>query len=238
MPDILYIVRPGDDNDELRYSLRSLTNLPHGRVWIAGHKPAWLTNVEHIPTTQPGSKHENATLNLRAALTHPDIPARLVLFNDDFFVMQPTAEMPVLHAGPLKAFCTAYAMAHMPNAHSTAMRDSIDMLARLGLDRPLTYSIHYPMPIDTAGMLDTLDRINAERKHIGARAHRLHRRSIYGNLHNIGGQYVASDCKVSDREPRDYTDQPFLSTNDASFRTGPVGEHMRAVFPDPSPYET
>ena len=46
--DAVYYVRPGDRNDELRYSLRSLANLPHDRVWIVGHTPPWVTGIESI----------------------------------------------------------------------------------------------------------------------------------------------------------------------------------------------
>lgn len=45
--DILYLCRPGE-NLELRYSLRSLRNVPHGRVWIFGDCPDWVTNVNLV----------------------------------------------------------------------------------------------------------------------------------------------------------------------------------------------
>ena len=70
-PDIVYVVRPGERNEELRYSLRSLSNLPHGRVWIAGYMPKWVTGVEHIPSPAKPGSHVHAKANLRAACQHP-----------------------------------------------------------------------------------------------------------------------------------------------------------------------
>jgi hypothetical protein len=33
-PDVVYVVRPGEKNEELRDSLRSLAHLPHGKGWV------------------------------------------------------------------------------------------------------------------------------------------------------------------------------------------------------------
>ena len=40
--DVVYCVKDDPDNEELRYSLRSLKNLPHQKVWIYGGGPKWL----------------------------------------------------------------------------------------------------------------------------------------------------------------------------------------------------
>jgi hypothetical protein len=51
--DVVYPLGTGSvwQDNELRYSLRSLEkNFPDlGRVYVVGHKPDWLGNVEHIP---------------------------------------------------------------------------------------------------------------------------------------------------------------------------------------------
>ena len=41
-PDIVYFVKPSEDNDELKYSLRSLKNLNHGQVYLVGYRPSWV----------------------------------------------------------------------------------------------------------------------------------------------------------------------------------------------------
>ena len=42
--DIVYNCRPGKQNEELRYSIRSvMENLPHDNLWVVGGKPEWYT---------------------------------------------------------------------------------------------------------------------------------------------------------------------------------------------------
>lgn len=101
LPDIVYPVRPGTINEELRYSLRSLANVPHGRVWIAGHRPPWARGVGHIPVPPQATKYLGSTANLRAAVEHPEVAEEFLYFNDDFFVMTAVQEVPALHRGPV-----------------------------------------------------------------------------------------------------------------------------------------
>jgi hypothetical protein len=97
---VAYYVRRGDANPELRYSLRSLSNLPHGRVLIVGHKPAWVTGVEHISGNRRHSIEANAVDNLRLACSGLDAD-RFVVMNDDFYIMSPLDSVPALHEGHL-----------------------------------------------------------------------------------------------------------------------------------------
>ncbi|MEU0273202.1 hypothetical protein ABZ129_15340, partial [Streptomyces sp. NPDC006307] len=60
-PDIVVPVREGAVNEQLRFALRSwAAHLPHGRVWLVGHRPRWAANVEHIATRQTGTKYQNS----------------------------------------------------------------------------------------------------------------------------------------------------------------------------------
>ena len=98
-PDIVYVVRAADKNEELRYSLRSLANLPHAKVWIAGYCPSWVQGVGVIPVKSRTHGHQHAKASLRAACEHPEVSDEFVYMNDDFFVMQPLDELPVMHRG-------------------------------------------------------------------------------------------------------------------------------------------
>lgn len=228
MTDIVYVVAPGDDNEELRYSLRSLAaHLPHERVWIAGHRPAWVSAaVGHIDATQTGSRFQNSTGNLRAACEHPDVADEFVYFNDDFFVMQDVDQVPVLHRGPLDDVIAATGSSlYRRGAVGTQLH-----MQRLGLaeEGPLySYEIHAPLPVVKAGMLEALDA--------GRGLPVLHKRTLYGNLCRIGGEQ-ADDVKV-----KAYDDAgpagPFLSTSDAAFAAGTVGKRIREAFADPCRYE-
>jgi len=223
--DVVYIVRPGDNNEELRYSLRSLVNVPHDRVWIAGHKPNWVTGVEHIPTEQNSRKWWNARRNLTAAVDHPDMPDQFVLFNDDFFVLDPMDSIPVLHRGPVASTIKYLNMAVGPSAYMRGLVATSQMLTTWGIPDPLCYSLHVPLPIVKDGMRAVLQASEG-------RKDRLHLRTLYGNLMAIGGEEIA-DCKINRRNPT--PTGPFLSTSDATFAEAQMALYER--FPDPSPYE-
>ncbi|HRN29777.1 MAG TPA: hypothetical protein PK890_08770, partial [Terrimesophilobacter sp.] len=92
--DLVYLVRPGNNNPELRMSLRSLKNFPHGKVWIVGHKPNWVANVRHIKGNPTNNSHANVFLNVLAACEHPDTPDEFVIMNDDFYITRPIQKIP------------------------------------------------------------------------------------------------------------------------------------------------
>jgi hypothetical protein len=215
--DVVYLVKRSRNNEELRYSLRSLKHLPHGRVWIVGHRQPWLTNVRHIPVEQtPAQKWTSQVANLRAACLHPEVSDPFVMFNDDFFVMQPVAKVPALHGGPMAANVT-----HRNSEWSRRFRETA---AYIGPDALAYDGIHTPMTFHKRQMLAVLDEIGT----------RLLFRSVYGNRHCVGGEQIVNTKISDDAEPED---RMLLSTSDRSFKHYPVGKHIRAAFPDPSPYE-
>lgn len=222
--DVVYVVGPWDHNEELRFSLRSLAaHVSHDRVWIVGHLPPWVTGVHHIPTAQTGTRFQNSTRNMRAAVDHPDVSRVFMYFNDDFFALEPLDGVPVRHRGLLDDVIAAtdhsdYRAGAMMTRH---------LLRQFGIERALSYELHMPMPVDKATMRLTLS--------MGAHLRTLHKRTLYGNLAEIGGTQ-ATDCKVRALD-QDIPAGPWVSTTDDSFRRGRVGAQIRARFPDPCRYE-
>lgn len=209
--DVLYRVRRGD-NEELRYSLRSLANVDHGRVVVAGHCPEWVRNVTHIPHWIRGSKWYKAQENLRAALPH--LSDQFILIDDDMYVME-SGPIPTLHKGPLRPSSNS-------SLYSQSRRMAVNWLARHGCSSPLNYELHVPMIFDR----DRLASVLAAKVMPG------HIRSLYGNVFQIGGERMAIDVKmIGDVKPG-----RFASTTDTSWKETP-GDYIRAAFPDPSPYE-
>ncbi|MYR64414.1 hypothetical protein GTY54_52125 [Streptomyces sp. SID625] len=226
--DLVVPVREGHVNQQLRYALRSWQAcLPHRRVWIVGYKPAWLGGVGHIPTRQTGTKYANTTAAVRAACEHPDITDTFLYANDDMFVMEPLAEMPVLHRGPVSEVEPSYA-ARASGSYLQGMRDTRALLAEHGHTDPLCYELHVPLPVGKAGMLKALDA--------GRHVDVLHKRTAYGVLNQIGGERI-DDVKVLHRGPRFDRSTPFLSTMPDAFANGEVGRVIRSRFPSPSDYE-
>jgi hypothetical protein len=223
-PDVVYLVGPQRRNEELRYSLRSLANVPHGRVWIAGGAPRWARPDGLISVPRAGTAHYHTALSLTAAARHPDVAESFVLMNDDFFITHPREHFPTWHGGPLRVQRARYAKG---NQHTfvRAMGKLADLMGDL-----LSYELHVPMPMTKAGVLEILELA------IDPPTVAVLKRTIYGNHHHVGGE-EHRDVKVfGDREAWS-KEGPFLSTTDSSFTHTAVGRYLRSLFPDPSPYE-
>jgi hypothetical protein len=236
MIDIVYVVRADDTNEELRYSLRSLSNLPHRRVWIAGYKPRWVDNVEHLPTIQTKTKYQNSTANLLTACLHPDITDHFVYMNDDFFVINKTETVPPLHRGPvdnvIDYYQNKYRHKSTPGVYVDGMIATRDLLNQWGINHVMSYELHLPMTINRKLMVSTLRRASEEAPSIVA----LHKRTLYGNANNIGGRQI-DDVKVLGLADSISRDQLFASTSNLAFKHGPAGSRIRKLFPHPSRYE-
>ena len=219
MIDIVYIVHPGDENQELRYSLRSLENLPHGDVWMFGG-PAWVKNVRRVDFEDRG-KWASLTSAMRIAAERLE---RFVLFNDDFYVMTPMPEVPVLHTGRLGANMRR----HGGSQYMTGRRNAYGFLLAHGVADPLNYEVHAPMTFYGPA----LDDCFAE---MGSFDPQGYVRSVYGNLIGIGGRRC-DDFKYG-LTPGAPPALPFLSTDATSWRHGYVGDVVRATFRAPSEYE-
>lgn len=230
--DVVYLCREGE-NEELRYSLRSLRNLPHGCVWIFGGAPEWIRGAEVVPTDQHDTKYRVTTRAMRAACEHPGVSDPFVLMNDDFYVMEPVAAVPVLHRGPVDAVIADYLERRGRSGYVDGMVATRDLLAELGCEAPLSYELHVPLPVGKVAMLEALEVGEASGIPV------LHKRTLYGNLAGIGGARLP-DCKiVSARDGRVASRQrklgPWLSSSDASFAgLAPLLAHR---FPRPSPFE-
>jgi hypothetical protein len=219
--DVVYLVRDGDRNDELRYSLRSLSNLPHRTVWLAGFQPSWINNVGRIKVGQRrGDKWRNQARNLKAACNHPDVADRFVLFNDDFFVMEPIHDVPVFHRGPLSRLVEAR-YRHRRYEYSTRMVDTHKALG----DGALCYdAIHTPLPVRKYAMGAVLDDIGD----------RLLFRTVYGNRDKLGG---SEHPDVKWKRGSEMPDGPFVSTSDRVFESREPGKTIRSMFRTPCSYE-
>jgi hypothetical protein len=227
--DVVYVVGPQKENEELRYSLRSIAaNLPHGRVWIVGYKPEWVANVEYLPTIQKMTRWQNSTANLLTACIHDEMPERFVYFNDDFYVAQPIPAVPTLHRGYVADVMRHYA--YTSGRYVEGLKKTAVLLKELGYPDPLSYEVHAPMVVERRPMLDVL-RLAADR---GRGIVAIHKRTLYGNVYRIGGEQV-DDVKVLG-----YGHSPppgaFVSTSATSFG-GKCGRWLRKLFPTPCQYE-
>jgi hypothetical protein len=222
---VVWVVRPGDDNEQLRYSMRSVaSNLPHDSVWIAGHKPKWVSDkVHHLPTDQaPGDRHGNVRKNITAACHALD---EWLCMWDDIFVTRPIPEVPVLHRGTVTELVAEKSAAGEFRSYERDIQAAGQVLERLGYEQPLCYDcLHVPQAIRSPDMLKAIQL--AEQHQVKMVL------TLHGNLVQVGGE-KAGNAKADTGWSR----RVLVSTSARRWLNAPVGAYIRDLFPEPCDYE-
>jgi hypothetical protein len=226
-PTAVYLVRSGD-NPELRYSLRSLVNLPHSDVLLVGGGPRWY-NGPRLRVDQSGHKSRVTTRAMRAVVESRLTTDPFTYLNDDFYVLQPGPLPPAYHRGPIDEVLASYAGVGLTPDRSRwldGMARTRDLLRRRGIREPLCYELHIPLVVDKRLMTAALN--------LGG-----YKRTVYGNLLDEPGEQIADDVKIHHQPHYDPATLPgigrWLSTVDESLPR--VEELLGRLFPTPSVYE-
>lgn len=209
--NFVYICR-GGENEELRYSLRSLANsFPDASVWVVGGIPKWYSGNK-ISIEQNAGKWANAVNNLNAIIESPEIPEEFVLMNDDFFIINKIDSIKHYHEGLLLDKIEKYDELKMDPNYVKKLGHTYARLQRMGVENPVSYETHTPMTMLKSRLAEVMQYCPPSLW-----------RSMYGNVHNVGGEQI-KDVKVYYRDrfatiSHDYTasDLPILSTDDESF---------------------
>lgn len=217
---VVYIYRKTDKRgDELRHSLRSLTNLKefNGQVFIVGDSHDWFSDeITHIPLKVSSySPYKDAESKWITACRDERIADDFIMMNDDYFITKPT-KLPVMHRGeieePLNRSMHTYAL----------YKTKLYLQEEHGIEKPLNYAIHAPMLMNKQKRLHVSTLIRDSLTH----GHPLLARTVYGNLYNLGGE-LTQDKKTYTGVLKQGT---FIST---SFYT----DELASLFPDKSIYE-
>jgi len=224
--DLVWICRKGP-NEELRYSMRSaIQNLEHDKVWVIGDKPSWYRGPFISSRQVHGRKYENAKRSLINLILSKQVSDDFVLMNDDFYVLKPVT-LGYYYGGTMADRISRNSRLSPNATYGQKMRDTAAELRNLGINRPLDYGLHIPMPMDKRGLAVALNFPMV--------------RSAYGNLGRVGGEqrrdvkvYSGSLYKGLSYEWDENSE--FLSTDDGSF------DHVRDAllkdrFPDATPFE-
>lgn len=217
---VCYVVGPGDPGDQLRYSLRSLQNIEHDGVTIAGYIPRWVTNVEALPVRQTGGKQANIRNNLRAICERYD---QWILFQDDIFVTRP-ADIEIVSAGTVRNLVEFFRKRGPLTPYVLDIKKTGEFLESMGYQDPLSFDcIHMPQIIVSEHMLAAIEL--AEKNNLGAVL------TIHGNLAGYYGPKVTNA-----KSDTGWSRRTFVSTSDKRWPKG-VGEYIRDLFPERCPYE-
>lgn len=133
--DIVYAIGRGSTwrNNELRYSLRSLKNIEHAKVFIVGDLPHWVTGVIHIPAKDHLTRKQLSIYNkISLAAQDERVSDDFIYFADDYYVLKP-CKVGLYHSGPLSRMLTKYA-----GKYRQAVQNTIDIGGQNN------YDIHTP----------------------------------------------------------------------------------------------
>ena len=227
--DVVYPVKPTrNGNAELRYSLRSLDNMPHGKVHIFSDYIPWLSKeiIWHPSSDRPDkSRFANVNMTLLRACEDPNISDPFIFMNDDFFIMKKIKDLPYYANGTLQQH---WDYLHKTYKGSKYMRDILETqteLKRLGYDT-IDFEVHAPIVFHKKLLKQIL------KKYPRAAC----RRSIYGNKAKVSYEQVV-DFKIYGFGDFDQS-RTFVSSADGNFdRQSVVRSLVRSTFTQPSKYE-
>lgn len=228
MMDVVYVCRDGE-NHELKYSLRTLENVDHDKVWIFGGAPIWIDTeaLEYRPRKQSLSAYHSTRDHIAAACKTPEVSDPFMLWNDDFYAMQKIGTLPVYHRGSLEILLEKFISTNTP--WGKGLRETASMLEKRGLLKgALSYDHHMPLVIHKAEMLEAVRWART------ARSDAVHLRTLYGAIANLGG--IEHDDAKMMRRSGPFPPGAWLSSGDDTFRST-VEPVLRYLFPNKSAYE-
>lgn len=223
--DIVYVVKGVGTNEELKYSLRSIENLPHRNVYIYGDLPDWATNVKWVDDDQDRRYSEwlNVNNSLKLACLNQEISEDFIFFNDDFFVLEQTESINWWYHKTLIDKADSYLI---NGIYSDGLRKTSDILKKKGFEAK-NFELHYPCIFNKRKLLEILEEYPDT----------VARRSIYANM------FVDENDKIEMKDCKIYTlkesipDSIFASTVDINFKYGMIGREIRKKFSKKGVYE-
>lgn len=223
----LYPCRPGG-NEELRISLRSLSNLPEvDAVWIVGDMPSWCRPDHFIKANRHRSGHRNVFDNIRIGCRALADEPQIVIMNDDFMITERVETIPSLYRGSLAEHINLPRHRRNPTSWwPVSLTTTRTCLQAHGIAQPRSYELHTPFVCDPARMADMLDMMAAVTPDNPPQW-----RTIYGNLADVDATQAEDGKVYGAGELR----RPFMSTQDDNFALH--RDALTALFPTTSRWE-
>lgn len=217
-----------DCRNDLRHSLRSLTNAPDiTEVWCVGDIPTWFTGTR-LPLEPKPEKFTNQRASLTAFVNYPGAPSRFYLFNDDHFVTDHVdGQLPTCHLGKARDFFDVQAR----NSWHRAGLATAAWMEDIGHPDVLAYEAHTPLLFDTKRLASLLN------------AYPLGSPMLVGELYaasGAGGEGTdVGNAKVKpgdDLQAKLAQPMPYLSVNPQTW-DGEAGDLVRSMFTTPCRWE-
>jgi hypothetical protein len=228
--DAVFTVRDGATSESLRYALRGLVeNVEVDELWMVGTPPSWLRKHHAIDVVQDHDRWHNTSHALLAACAQPGISDPFMLWNDDFFALQPVTHLDWCH-GPMRSYPD---VDKVSSAYLGGRDDTLALLRAEGFTDPLSFDLHVPLVV----YKDVMAQAVRDTMSIPVPW----KRSVYGNRALRAGLIdrptARPDPKIFDLDSLPGPGWDWLSTAPYAFTEGAAGRWVRERFCDPSPYE-
>ena len=203
--DLVYMLKMGNYNPDLKYSLRSVEKYVSGfdRIWVVGHKPVWIQNVEYLRVSQDSTKYRNSLKNIISMCMCKDISDDFVLMNDDFIAHDYVNVKTDLNLclktldEKIKRFET-----YPHSSWREGFKTIKQLLVDLGSDHFMDFEVHAPMIFNKHKFLNIINNdkiVEFVKNHTV-----LHYRTLYGNIYYSNPKSIR-DVKISKNS--DLTDE-------------------------------
>lgn len=223
--DVVYFVKDGRFNEELRYSIRSVCkNMPYNRIWVFGGCPKSIVPDVRVRVEQAGrTKWDRVHAMFKMAAENKEITNDFILMNDDFFVMKPVDKIETIYRATLDKHVEI-----LGNGQYRRMLDGINKELKKRGETNLSYELHTPFVYNKKKLLKLLNDNPKLRC----------TRTMYGNIYKIGGKKT-NDVKIFSSKPGfDYKGSTFLSTDDTVInQNNDAWRYIMKQFPTQCKYE-
>src|SRR5690606_27525882 len=160
MMDVVYPYKRTPGDVELRYSLRSLSNMPHGRVIVAGDRPKIISDrVIHVPVRRISDRYRSSTANILAAAETAVETDQFIVMHDDIFVLEPWTFRHE-NRGTIEEYLANGNPSGLYRSHVEWTRD---LLKAHGVSDPLWFGLHTPTVYDREKLIDLITDFRGER---------------------------------------------------------------------------
>lgn len=152
--DVVYPYKRSPGDLELRYSLRSLVNVPHSRVIVAGDNPFVVSDTVTVVRNPRigGDRYMSSTANIFAAMARADVSSDFIVMNDDIFVLKPWM---FRH----EHRCTLDETLADPSVkgdYRERISSTRSLLRSHGVADPLFFGLHTPVQYERAKLADLM----------------------------------------------------------------------------------
>lgn len=224
--DIIYPYKRSPGDLELRYSLRSLVNVPHDRVIIAGDVPSGVSDAVttvRVPRYD-SDRYVSSTSNIFAAIRQADVSDDFIVMNDDIFVLKPWT----FHQEHKSRLDEALANPAIKGDYRARIVSTAGLLRSVGIHEPLFYGLHTPTIYSRSRLIDMMRDFPMPRcKYL--------MRTMYHNL------YPQPSIQRTDVKVKVWTEESeagdILSISDGVARLPLFQEWLNRQFPVASVYE-